>query len=97
MLFMEIPWGEANVSDTYYQNFLHRKKDYFPTLDVFTPQSMEGLLRMLDPNPKTRISLNELIKSDWIQGLHSCGSTDDYSSHGPYPSGVNHKHVILHL
>ncbi|OUM68110.1 hypothetical protein PIROE2DRAFT_39463, partial [Piromyces sp. E2] len=97
MLFTEIPWGEANSSDPYYQNFVLRGKEFFPTLDVFTPQSLEGLLRMLDSNPQTRISLNELLCTDWIQGIQSCGSSDEYDSHGPCPSGLDHRHIILEI
>ncbi|ORX55886.1 kinase-like protein [Piromyces finnis] len=97
MLFTEIPWGEANSSDTYYQSFVLRGKDFFPSLDAFTPQSLEGLLRMLDTNPQTRISLNELIYSNWIQGIQSCGSTKEYDSHGPYPIGLHHKHIELKI
>jgi len=97
MIFTEIPWGEATLDDSYYQSFLCKGKDYFPYLEDLTPESIEGLLRILDPNPKTRITLDKLIKSNWIQGIQSCGSTNEYNSHGPSPSGIGHHHVILHI
>ncbi|ORX76887.1 kinase-like protein [Anaeromyces robustus] len=97
MMFTEVPWGQACPSDLYYQTFLNKGKDFFPYLDVFTPGALEGLLKMLDSNPKTRIKLNELLNTNWIQGIESCGSTDHYKSHGPTPIGLNHRHVVLNI
>jgi serine/threonine protein kinase len=97
MIFTEIPWGEATINDAYYQSFLSKGKDSFPDLELLSPESTEGLLKILNPNPKTRIKLSELLKSNWIQGIQSCGSTDDYNSHGPSSSGVGHHHVALDI
>eukprot|EP00833_Pecoramyces_ruminatium_P014682 jgi/Orpsp1_1/1188714/evm.model.d7180000066683.1 len=97
MIFTEIPWGEASPNDSYYQSFLCKGKDFFPYLELLTSESLEGLLRMLDSNPKTRITLNELLQSNWIQGIQSCGSTDEYNSHGTSPSGLNHHHITIQI
>jgi serine/threonine protein kinase len=56
-----VPWLSAQISDEHFSRFLRdptRVRLYLPISSTFLPL----LLRILDPQPATRISLNELRK-----------------------------------
>jgi serine/threonine protein kinase len=83
-----LAWHKAKKSDASYCGFLRafEQNQTFEPFRSFKSHERRILYRMLDPNPKTRISTAELLNDPWIQSISVCENSID-------ASGRTHKHT----
>jgi protein-serine/threonine kinase len=82
-----MPWRAAQTSDTLYVAYLsacaaqHKDKDkdkdkdvvYPPTINNLSPRACRSLIRkMLEPDPKLRFSIEDVMAHSWVQGIEVC-------------------------
>ncbi|KAK9728242.1 Nitrogen permease reactivator protein [Basidiobolus ranarum] len=68
MIIRKFPWNVALPSDKSYVRFLeNREKDEF--FRVLPAESVNIIRKMLDPNPDSRPSIDEIFTDSWIQSL----------------------------
>ncbi|KAK9728243.1 Nitrogen permease reactivator protein [Basidiobolus ranarum] len=68
MVLRKFPWNVALPSDKSYVRFLeNREKDEF--FRVLPAESVNIIRKMLDPNPDSRPSIDEIFTDSWIQSL----------------------------
>ncbi|KIK80044.1 hypothetical protein PAXRUDRAFT_833771 [Paxillus rubicundulus Ve08.2h10] len=81
--FQEMPWRVAKVSDTLYAAYAtacaapykEHVKDpvYPPTIHNLDPRACRSIIRkMLEPDPKYRVPIEEVMDHPWIQGIEVC-------------------------
>ncbi|KAG1047876.1 hypothetical protein G6F43_009701 [Rhizopus delemar] len=80
MLYRRIPFLVASEKDPNYVDFLETQKDWLP-LSKCSEQEKECLFGMFDPNPDTRWTIEDCLRSDWISSVEVC-----------YESFERHKH-----
>lgn len=69
MSFHGIPWHVASEKDPQYKKYLMKRS---PTDEPFArlargPRML--LYRMLDPNPKTRINIEDILNDEWVRSI----------------------------
>lgn len=76
MQFQEIPWRIAkNPSDPSFAAYVN---SYFQSsspapLNNLMPKECHSIIKkMLNPDPKSRPSLEEILKDEWISGIEVC-------------------------
>jgi len=72
MSFHGIPWHLASEKDPHFKRFLLQR---CPSVEPFArlargPKFL--LYRMLDPDPKTRIHVEDILKDEWVQSIKAC-------------------------
>jgi len=90
--FSELPWRAAQQSDQLFVSYADACKSTQPaqsacppTINNLSPRACRTLLRrMLEPDPKLRAPIEEVMKHTWIQGIEVCHEAD------------NPKHVHAH-
>jgi protein-serine/threonine kinase len=90
--FQEIPWRVAQQADQLYATYASacastnaEKSNFPPTITNLSPRACRPLIRkMLEPDPKKRWSVEEVMKHAWMEGLEVC-----YSSPKPGHIHVN--------
>ncbi|THV01257.1 Pkinase-domain-containing protein [Dendrothele bispora CBS 962.96] len=78
--FSELPWRAAQASDSLYSAYAsacaspQAATSQCPlTISNLSPRACRGLIRrMLEPDPKQRATIEEVIKHSWIQGIEVC-------------------------
>ncbi|ESK84819.1 serine threonine protein kinase [Moniliophthora roreri MCA 2997] len=78
--FSELPWRAAQPSDSLYQSYLAATQSSNtatascpPTINNLSPRACRGLIRkMLEPNPKERATIEEVMKHAWLEGVEIC-------------------------
>jgi len=78
--FQELPWRAAQLSDPLYQAYATAcaspqpaQSSCPPTINNLSPRACRGIIRkMLDPDPKLRASIEEVVKHPWVQGIEVC-------------------------
>lgn len=83
--FQEMPWRAAQMSDTLYAAYVaacaiqHKDKDkdkdvvFPPTINNLSPRACRSLIRrMLEPDPKLRSPIEDIITHSWVQGIEVC-------------------------
>jgi protein-serine/threonine kinase len=83
-----LAWHKAKKSDSSYCGFL-RAFEQNQTFELFRSlraHERRVLYRMLDPNPKTRITTAQLLNDPWIQSISVCQNSTD-------ASGRVHRHT----
>ncbi|KDQ20427.1 hypothetical protein BOTBODRAFT_26432 [Botryobasidium botryosum FD-172 SS1] len=77
--FQELPWRVAQMSDPLYAAYANACSSTPPavpqTITNLSPREARPILRrMLEPNPKQRCKIEDVIKDKWIQGIEYCTS-----------------------
>ncbi|WRT68952.1 uncharacterized protein IL334_005934 [Kwoniella shivajii] len=80
MQFQELPWRVAKTSDstfaTYIQQYKGDGSEKPPTpapLNNLIPRECRNVIKhMLDPDPKTRWSVDEALKDKWLNSVEVC-------------------------
>jgi protein-serine/threonine kinase len=86
MQFQELPWRVAKPSDTTFATYLSTfypslTKPVDPAHPHPTPAPLNNLVprecrtvikHMLDPDPKTRWSIEDALKDKWMSGIEVC-------------------------
>ncbi|CAO3619304.1 unnamed protein product [Mucor hiemalis] len=84
MLYRRIPFFKASHEDPNYIEYLtiRKKKDLIWTpLSKCNKQEQEVIYGMLDPNEKTRWTIDQIIESQWIDSIHVCYESFDKHKH----------------
>ncbi|KAF5338222.1 hypothetical protein D9758_012863 [Tetrapyrgos nigripes] len=82
--FSELPWRAAQQSDGLYAAYASACASSQPatsqcplTISNLSPRACRGLIRkMLEPDPKLRASIEDVIKHAWIQEIEVCHEVD---------------------
>jgi protein-serine/threonine kinase len=86
MLFHGVPWRCASNKDPNYVYYLEHRS-YFEPFMRLPPQLSHLLQKILDPNPLTRLSVDDLKNDVYFAGIELC--EDGYDK-----SGRHHHHFI---
>ena len=78
--FQELPWRAAQMSDQLYAAYAGAcaspqpaQSACPPTINNLSPRACRPLIRsMLEPDPKRRAPIEEVLKHEWIQGIEVC-------------------------
>lgn len=78
--FQELPWRAAQTTDTLYLAYANAcastspaTSNCPPTINNLNPRSCRPLLRkMLEPDPKKRFAIEEVIKHSWLESIEVC-------------------------
>jgi len=78
--FQELPWRAAQTTDTLYLAYANAcastspaTSNCPPTINNLNPRSCRPLLRkMLEPDPKKRFAIEEVIKHSWLETIEVC-------------------------
>lgn len=85
--FQELPWRVAQISDQLYASYASAcaaaapataaTTTFPPTINNLNPRACRSLIRkMLEPDPKLRWPIEEVIKHPWMQGIEVCHLVD---------------------
>ncbi|KAF9418501.1 serine/threonine-protein kinase HAL4/sat4 [Entomortierella beljakovae] len=73
MVYQGIPFRVANLHDPNYQHFLDmRAVNNYEPFEKLPIGPRKLLKRILDPNPETRITMDEIMKDEWFMSIESC-------------------------
>ncbi|KAH9949485.1 Pkinase-domain-containing protein [Amylocystis lapponica] len=90
--FQELPWTVAQQTDHLFAAYvsacaMQSQGSCPPTINNLSPRACRPLIRkMLEPNPKARALIDELIAHPWIQSIEVCHTV----------SRPSHVHVNAH-
>jgi len=81
--FQELPWRVAQQSDQLYAAYASACRaapaassapaSFPPTINNLNPRACRSLIRkMLEPDPKGRSQIEEIMKHPWVQGIEVC-------------------------
>ncbi|KAI0735833.1 Pkinase-domain-containing protein [Earliella scabrosa] len=76
--FQELPWTVAQKSDQLFAAYVAAcdtpsQSACPPTINNLSPRACRPVIRkMLEPNPKLRSLIDDIIKQPWIQGIEVC-------------------------
>ncbi|KAH9939014.1 Pkinase-domain-containing protein [Epithele typhae] len=76
--FQELPWTVAQQSDQLFAAYVSAcntpaQSACPPTINNLSPRACRPLIRkMLEPNPKSRILIDDILKDKWIQSIEVC-------------------------
>ncbi|KIY62077.1 Pkinase-domain-containing protein [Cylindrobasidium torrendii FP15055 ss-10] len=74
--FQELPWRAAQVSDAMYASYAQAcvsSPTPPPTIQNLSPRGCRSLIRqMLEPNPKKRVTIEEVARHEWVGGIEVC-------------------------
>ncbi|KZT52168.1 Pkinase-domain-containing protein [Calocera cornea HHB12733] len=94
--FQELPWRVAQHSDPLYAAYQgaclssssNNPSSLPPTISLLSPRACRPLLRkMLEPDPKIRILVDDIVKDPWFQSIEVCTE--------PWKDGSKgHKHIL---
>lgn len=83
--FQELPWTVAQQSDNLYAAYASacqatNPSACPPTINNLSPRACRPVIRrMLEPNPKSRALIDELIAHPWVQGIEVCHTVQNPS------------------
>lgn len=83
--FSELPWRAAQQSDSLYAAYASACASSQPatsqcplTISNLSPRACRTLIRkMLEPDPKSRATIEEVIKHQWIQEIEVCHEVEN--------------------
>ena len=100
MQFQELPWRVAKTADSTYNAYVQAyspskplaEGQHHPTpppLNNLVPRECRLLVKhMLDPDPKTRWGVDELLKDKWMTGVEVCEEGKE-NGHGHSSAGMD--------
>ncbi|KAJ3339597.1 serine/threonine-protein kinase HAL4/sat4 [Gonapodya sp. JEL0774] len=74
LLYNSVPWQKASKSDPHYKYFLSHRNGQFWPIDRLPPGQRKLVNRILDPNPLTRIKMEQILANEWFQSIPFCRS-----------------------
>ncbi|THH07941.1 hypothetical protein EW145_g3045 [Phellinidium pouzarii] len=82
--FQELPWPVAQASDPLYAAYAAAcasttpaQSSCPPTINNLSPRACRPLIRkMLDPDPKSRWTIEEVISFPWVQSIEVCHAVE---------------------
>ncbi|KAJ3489398.1 hypothetical protein NLI96_g2176 [Meripilus lineatus] len=94
--FQELPWTVAQPSDNLYSAYLAACTSNNPqhslcppTINNLSPRACRPVIRkMLEPNPKLRSSIEDIINQPWIKGIQVCNEVSNPSHFHVYAQSM---------
>ena len=84
--FQELPWTVAQPTDHLFAAYVsacQTQSSCPPTINNLSPRACRPVIRkMLEPNPKLRALIDELVAQPWVESIEVCHSS-------PKPSHVH--------
>jgi protein-serine/threonine kinase len=72
MHFNGVPWMSATPSDTCYSYYLRHRDMNFSPFTRLEKDTKELLRQILEPDPHRRITIQEILKTDWFKRIECC-------------------------
>ncbi|KAI9138251.1 kinase-like domain-containing protein [Paraphysoderma sedebokerense] len=72
MTYQGIPWRHAAPDDPNYAYFLAHRKGGFDAIDKLPLGAQSLLNRILEPDPKKRITIPEILNDEWFKNIDVC-------------------------
>ncbi|KAJ3306761.1 serine/threonine-protein kinase HAL4/sat4 [Kappamyces sp. JEL0829] len=86
MKYTGLPWQHAVGEDLRYQTFLKTRKGHFKPIDSLEPGCRDLLNFILEPNPKTRYTSQDIVDNRWFQCISVCNRLES-------EDGQIHRHL----
>ena len=86
MNFTGVPWRNATKSDPNYAYYLKYRHGRFEPFQRFPPGARTFLQKVLEPDPKARLTIADIKLDPWFVSLETC--------HGIATPAV-HEHISL--
>jgi len=93
MMFSSVPWRAAKKSDPYFEHYLkclrHNSSSSsssssharFPLFDRYPPLVRDLIYKMLDPDPNTRYSIEDVLQDPWFVSVDYCTEREPSTTH----------------
>ncbi|KAF9898596.1 serine/threonine-protein kinase HAL4/sat4 [Lobosporangium transversale] len=89
MVYQGIPFRSATAQDPNYQHFLEmRGVNNYEPFEKLPVGCRKLMKRILDPNPETRITIEEIMEDEWFKSIETCihGENQNPHRHSSSPS-----------
>ena len=86
LLSRRYPWDKSTSEDADFQRFLNDNSTYFAHVPV---EAAEIIGKMLQPEPRSRASISEVLMDKWIAGIEVCAYTEDHGR-----PVLSHQHTL---
>ncbi|EPZ31078.1 Pkinase-domain-containing protein [Rozella allomycis CSF55] len=87
--FRGIPWAKATIEDPNYCYFVEHRGIQFEPLARLPSGAKELMFKILEPDCKKRINVNDIMEDAWYKSIETC--------HDNKPPSVEHNHLIDNL
>ncbi|KAI8883537.1 Pkinase-domain-containing protein [Backusella circina FSU 941] len=79
MWYNGMAWTKACIEkNKEFRNYVrHWSSRSSPDFKAFPPYIAQLIYRMLDPNPKTRMTAEEVLQDPWVKSIHTCFNSVD--------------------
>ncbi|KAF9911116.1 serine/threonine-protein kinase HAL4/sat4 [Linnemannia zychae] len=82
MVYQGIPFRAATSQDPNYQHFLTmREVNNYEPFEKLPIGCRKLMKRILDPNPETRITVEDILKDEWFKSIESCVHGENQDPH----------------
>ncbi|KAF9917427.1 serine/threonine-protein kinase HAL4/sat4 [Linnemannia zychae] len=82
MVYQGIPFRAATSQDPNYQHFLAmRELNNYEPFEKLPVGCRKLMKRILDPNPETRIKIEEIMEDEWFKSIESCVHGENQDPH----------------
>ncbi|ORY00132.1 Pkinase-domain-containing protein [Basidiobolus meristosporus CBS 931.73] len=82
MLYRGIPFRTATKNDPNYKNYLElRRLGTYEPLNKLPPGCRELFMRILEPNPAERITMEEILEDEWFKSIEVCDNCESSKGH----------------
>ncbi|KAG0360674.1 kinase-like domain-containing protein [Gamsiella multidivaricata] len=89
MVYQGIPFRAATSQDPNYQHFLEmRAVNNYEPFEKLPPGCRKLMKRILDPNPETRITIEEIMEDEWFKSIESCAHGENQNPHRHFGSSI---------
>ncbi|KAF9134722.1 serine/threonine-protein kinase HAL4/sat4 [Mortierella sp. 14UC] len=87
MVYQGIPFRAATSQDPNYQHFLTmREVNNYEPFEKLPVGCRKLMKRILDPNPETRITIEEILEDEWFKSIESCVHGENQDPHRHFES-----------
>ncbi|KAJ3372247.1 serine/threonine-protein kinase HAL4/sat4 [Allomyces arbusculus] len=90
MTYRGIPWKQATKADPNYAYYLSNRKRNFEALDRLPNGCRELMYKILEPDPKKRITIDDVLADEWFKSIQVCFHCPEYDHPADPLANVNH-------
>lgn len=82
MVYQGIPFRAATAQDPNYQHFLEmRAVNNYEPFEKLSVGCRDLMKRILDPNPETRITIDQILENEWFKSIETCVHGQNQNPH----------------
>ncbi|KAG0033399.1 serine/threonine-protein kinase HAL4/sat4 [Podila clonocystis] len=82
MVYQGIPFRAATLQDPNYQHFLDmRSVNNYEPFERLPFGSRNLMKKILDPNPETRITIEDILEDEWFKSIETCVHGENQDPH----------------